>query len=258
MDISLILAACLISLVGLPHGALDPVIAHRAGLIRSPWTAIQFTTLYLFIVGLVVAFWLFTPIIALILFLMISAVHFGRDWQRKIRWGGLGYGLLILGLPGLFHPHAVAEIFRFLLFDEVPLVPLRVLQLMGIAGLLLIISDFRQLTSLRMAEGVLLIATAWMIEPLWYFVVYFCGFHSPRHLIPEFLKLEPSHRITAFVVVLATTIATLALAAVVGSHVELRYENLNVLLFQLVFIGLAALTVPHMCLLEWVDYRESR
>jgi len=257
MDMSLILAACLISLVGLPHGALDPVIAHRAGLIRSPLSAMQFVFSYLMVVALVVGFWLLTPTLALLVFLAISAVHFGRDWQRKLQFGGLGYGLLILGLPGLFHADEVVQIFAFLLFGEDPLLALRALQLMAVLGTLLVVWDIRGLSLLRRIELTLLASIAWMIEPLWYFVIYFCGFHSPRHLIPEFLRLEPAHRVTAFAVVLATTILTLALAAVVGSHVEVRYDNLNMLVFQLLFIGLAALTVPHMCLLEWVDHHES-
>ena len=35
MDLSLVIASCLISLVGLPHGALDPMVATRYGLIRD-------------------------------------------------------------------------------------------------------------------------------------------------------------------------------------------------------------------------------
>jgi Brp/Blh family beta-carotene 15,15'-monooxygenase len=257
MDLSLILAACFISLVGLPHGALDPVIAHRVGLIRSPISAVSFTLSYLCIVALVVGLWLLVPTLALIGFLLISALHFGRDWHTKVRWGGLPYGLFLLGLPAFFHADAVSQIFGFLLFGEDPETALFALHVMGVGGLGALLMDLNRLTALRMAEAALLAVIAWSVEPLWYFVLYFCGLHSPRHLIPEFLRLDAGHRVTAVTVVLATTIATLALAAVVGSYVEVRYDNLNMLLFQLVFIGLAALTVPHMCLLEWVGYRES-
>jgi Brp/Blh family beta-carotene 15,15'-monooxygenase len=257
MDLSLILAACLISLVGLPHGALDPVIAHRAGLIKSPVSALSFVVSYLLIVALVVGLWLIIPTLALIGFLFISALHFGRDWQTKVALGGLPYGLFILGLPGLFYPTEVTEIFGFLVFGDDPQLALYALQAMGVLGSGLMLFEMRGLSALRIGEAILLASVAWTVEPLWYFVIYFCGFHSPRHLIPEFLRLEPSHRVTAFTVVLATTIATLAIAAVVGSHVEVRYDDLNILMFQLLFIGLAALTVPHMCLLEWVDHRES-
>jgi beta-carotene 15,15''-monooxygenase, Brp/Blh family len=142
MDLSLILAACLISLVGLPHGALDPVIAHRAGLIKSPASALSFVISYLFIVALVVAIWLVIPTLTLIGFLLISALHFGRDWQTKVQLGGLPYGLLILGLPGLFYPENVMQIFGFLVFGEDPVIALYALQAMGIVGLGLMLTAF--------------------------------------------------------------------------------------------------------------------
>ena len=255
MDISLILAAGLIALVGLPHGAMDPVIAHRVGLIKNALSAVQFIVVYLLLVAFVVGVWLIAPTFALIGFLLISAVHFGRDWQRRVRLGGFPYGVFILGLPGLTDPNAVGQIFGFLMFGDDPAPVVRVAQAMGIAGCVLMAFEFRRLSVASLVELALLVAVAWSVEPLWYFVIYFCGLHSPRHLIPEFSKLKSSTRLNAFVVTLVTTIATLALALGVGSQIEARYQDVNILIFQLLFIGLAALTVPHMCLIEWVARR---
>ena len=58
-------------------------------------------------------------------------------------------------------------------------------------------------------------------------------------------------RFAAYVVMLALTILTLGIAAVSGSHLEKYYANIDLAIYQVIFIGLAALTVPHMCLLEW-------
>ena len=85
MDLSLVLASCLISLVGLPHGALDPMVATRYGLIRDFPSSVWFLTIYSAIVGLVIGFWLLLPSLALVLFLLISSLHFGRDWKYKFR-----------------------------------------------------------------------------------------------------------------------------------------------------------------------------
>jgi len=58
-------------------------------------------------------------------------------------------------------------------------------------------------------------------------------------------------RLIAYVVMLLLTIITLGVAAVSGAHIEKYYESVNIVMYQVIFIGLAALTVPHMCLLEW-------
>ena len=104
MDLSLILASCFISLVGLPHGALDPVVAHRCGLIHDLRSSAQFFAGYVIVVALVVLLWLQLPAASLLLFLLISCVHFGRDWKQKISFGGFAYGAFVLGLPAWTAP----------------------------------------------------------------------------------------------------------------------------------------------------------
>ena len=252
MDLSLILASCFISLVGLPHGALDPVVAYRNGLINDWRSIIQFLVLYTGIVAAVVGLWILAPVISLIVFLLISSLHFGRDWRTKISLGGFGYGAFILGLPAWTHAQQVSEIFGFLVFGASSAFPLIVLQAVGALGLLLLAFDLRRLSWIRKLELILLASIAWTLEPLWYFVVYFCAFHSPRHLIAEFRQMRPETRLTAYIVVLTITIATLAIAAVSGSHIERYADRVDIVIYQVLFIGLAALTVPHMCLLEWV------
>ena len=115
MDLSLILASCFISLVGLPHGALDPVIAHRCGLIHDLRSSVWFFAGYIIVVALVVLFWLTLPSASLLLFLLISCIHFGRDWKQKVSFGGFAYGAFVLGLPAWTAPKQVEQIFSFLI-----------------------------------------------------------------------------------------------------------------------------------------------
>ena len=256
MDMTLT-AAILIALLGLPHGALDPLIAYRIGLIKNLISTLLFLISYVLIVLLVVGVWLATPVPALICFLLISALHFGRDWKKRLQLGGLAYGFIVLGLPSLFHPESVSQIFEFLLFGGNSLIPLYTLQIIGVLGIGLIFAEFHQLSIIQIGEIILLALMACIFEPLLYFVIYFCGLHSPRHLFAEFLRLKSSEYSLALSVVLVTTITTLAIAVIVGSIVEPYYDSLNILMFQTIFIGLAGLTLPHMCLLEWVDFCES-
>ena len=137
MDLSLVLAACLISLVGLPHGALDPLVATRYGLIRDLRSTAWFLAIYTSIVGLVIGFWLLLPIVALLLFLLISAIHFGRDWKYKISFGGFGYGAFVMGLPAWAFPEQVEQIFGFLIFQDTASIPLDIIHFTGVTGGLL-------------------------------------------------------------------------------------------------------------------------
>ena len=178
MDLSVILAACLISLVGLPHGALDPVIAHRCGLFKNIAGAMSFFILYLGIAFAIIIFWILLPETALIGFLIVSAFHFGRDWRHKLSFGGFGYGAVVLGLPALLDPDSVSIIFEFLLFQDSAKFSITFLKLLGLTGITLIFYDINELSLLRISEVCLLGLIAALLSPLWYFVLYFCGFPS--------------------------------------------------------------------------------
>ena len=156
-----------------------------------------------------------------------------------------------MGLPAWTAPEQVEKIFSFLIFQNVAEIPLIFLQGLGVIAILLLIFDQSRLSRLTAGELLILTVCAISFEPLWYFIAYFCGLHSPRHLITEFRTMRKETRFAAYVVMLALTILTLGIAAVSGSHLEKYYANIDLAIYQVIFIGLAALTVPHMCLLEW-------
>jgi hypothetical protein len=72
----LIVLGVLILLLGVPHGALDTIFAHRLYGIRTPLGWIGFVALYLLLAAAVVAFWVVAPAGFLLGFLVISAAHF--------------------------------------------------------------------------------------------------------------------------------------------------------------------------------------
>ena len=94
--------------VGLPHGAFDGGIAQHLGYSRT-WRAMcRFILVYLGLAGGVVAFWIWQPGLALALFLLISAVHFGYGdataigrFARSVQIAAHG-GIAVFGLS-LFH-----------------------------------------------------------------------------------------------------------------------------------------------------------
>ena len=96
-------------LIGIPHGALD-VLTHSSRR-RSKNTA-RFMITYVSGIGLVLLGWLFVPTIALIVFLLLSAWHFGQAdfelWQ--IRKGGMAWGVLLLSFILGWHLTEVSSI----------------------------------------------------------------------------------------------------------------------------------------------------
>ena len=106
-----ILLIVLVLLIGLPHGATDFLLFRR---LRGPGLSKQqIIRFFLFYLGSVSGFlgcWLFFPLIALLLFLVISCYHFGQsNWQyaQLPRWItyilNLAWGAFALGGALLWH-----------------------------------------------------------------------------------------------------------------------------------------------------------
>jgi Brp/Blh family beta-carotene 15,15'-monooxygenase len=248
--------AAAVALAGLPHGALDPWIAHRAGVWQGTVGFAVFNLGYLAAAAAAAALWLAWPGPMLALFLAYAAWHFAADWGDTL---GAGYRLLagvgLIALPAVFHAARIAEIFAILAGDSGATVA-RALAWAGPAVILGhgIATGVALARAPRVAAELALIgALAITLPPLAYFGVYFCLLHSSRHL-RNHLPAPDSGRRRALVVAASYTLATVALAGLVaytlGSGVEV-----DTVLLRLIFIGLAALTVPHMLLTVYVERR---
>lgn len=253
MDLGPLLAAIFISLLGLPHGALDPVVAYQQNVWRRlPGLSLFLCAYILLAIGMIVLWWAI-PLLGLIVFLSFSALHFGRDYLRYSanpldHWA---YGGVIIGLPIVLDQMETVQIFDYLLFGPTPLALVWALQLAGIVSALYLVIHLRHVRIAATVELAALLATAIYLDPLWYFVVFFCGLHSPRHLMAVYRTLNSELRFVGFVVMLFLTIMTLLAAVTVAMQVEASALQLNSLVLQILFIGLAGLTVPHMLLIEW-------
>lgn len=258
LQVGLLGAAVIV--LGLPHGALDSWIAARAGLYRRPLGWIGFNLAYVLLALAVVVFWWLSPLLALSLFLLISAWHFAADWRATLPlWQRLSAGLALLGMPAVFHPEAVAGIFMTLSGGEAAALAegLRIIGLAALAALvpvLLLTAHRRQYAAL--IELALLPVLAAAAPPLLYFTLYFCLLHSPRHLRAT-LELAPRRERRSLIRSLIAqaslyTLASLVLAALAAA-IFLPAGSLSEQALRLVFIGLAALTVPHMLLMLWTE-----
>jgi len=103
------------------------------------------------------------------------------------------------------------------------------------------------------AELAVLATAAVVLPPLVFFILYFCGLHSPRHLLHAAQNLN---RKSAIITAAGVTLLTVVLGGLVVMQAPVG--RLDERLLQLTFIGLAVLTVPHMILIEhWAARRVS-
>jgi Brp/Blh family beta-carotene 15,15'-monooxygenase len=254
MDISLLVALVLLVLTGLPHGAFDPVLAYRHQVYKSRWGALGFYATYLGITLLGLATWIYQPVFSLLCFLAYSMVHFGRDWQHELPFKGLAYGCIILGSPALFHSQQVHEIFQVISFGTSPHWLVHILQASVGLGMALMLPTKSQLSTQLWLEQIGLFCSAIIFEPLWYFLIYFCFLHSPKHLLEEWKHLSHLQKKVAVKVMTTITMITCLLVLVLSQQLSSVETTISELSYQAIFIGLATLTIPHMLLMAWIQH----
>ena len=244
-----------VALIGLPHGALDPLLAQRAGLLKDWRALVLFHAAYLGAAGLVLAFWLAAPVLALVIFLIYSAHHFAGDWLDKPLAQRLAVGASILSLPAMFHVGPVDDIYVLLSGEGARVVAQAQLWLAPLWLLIISAAIIGFLWQKRVWDGlelVVLLVGALFLPPLMFFLIYFCALHSPRHFLA--IWRASADRRQAARIAVGYTIASLiiAMAAILafGGAAEIVTS-----LQRVVFIGLAALTVPHMILATFLEGR---
>jgi Brp/Blh family beta-carotene 15,15'-monooxygenase len=248
-----------IFLLGLPHGALDPWIAKRLGLYDSTKQKFLFNIGYLALTVLVVLFWLWLPALSLFVFLTISAWHFSGDWDTSInRPIGLCAGMLLLLMPIGFHTETVSTIFLALsgtngaaLATTLSLPPWFLAAAMILIAATAAVKRQWQ-TSL---DFLALIGLAYFTPPLIYFTLYFCLLHSPRHLLGLLITAPVDTHPQLLRMMVIYTLSSLVLIG--GLWWLWSALPSSTLILKLIFISLAAVTVPHMLLIFAVQSNKN-
>ncbi len=247
-----------VALLGIPHGAVDPLLARVFGVTNTPTQTAMFYAAYVAIAGFVVGLWMLAPASSLGAFLVLSIWHFRGDWLQELSlFESSAVAATVVCAPALFHPYVIAEIFSMLAFGANVELLVAASRLVGAGATVvligIVVARIRR-QRLAMLELISLPLLAWLLPPLLFFVVYFCGLHSPRHIIESARVLSwrsPMVRLTALSISVVTVFAAVAIYA------SLPAVDATPRLLAIVFIGLAALTVPHMLLLEFVAGRRE-
>ncbi|MBB4659557.1 Brp/Blh family beta-carotene 15,15'-dioxygenase [Parvularcula dongshanensis] len=246
---TVLILTALVLVLGLPHGALDLWLARRAGLWSGSGGFVRFHAAYLALAASVVSAFLLVPTAALIGFLGLSVWHFSDDWRELAPAIRVPLASSIVLVPCLSHPSEAGAIFAAVTGSAViPAVmpPLTVTVGAAFLALVLLVAARRNPASAIEAATVVLLGV--VLPPLVFFAAYFVLLHGPRHMLRHRSLL--GGRASRFGVLFYTAAALLivlglGLALGRAAPVSLADETLRTL-----FVGLAALSVPHAFLIE--------
>ncbi len=247
--------------MGVPHGALDGAISVTLGFTKNFHLQVRFIIIYLLVAILVVVMWYYLPVISLILFLIASIFHFGCgdiNWKNDNLYYICGYahgGLVVLGII-FFNKGEVDHLFSILSGNQLYLLWqfLYVALLGWLSSLVFILFNYKKIIFSKnyiklLALMVLVIS---LVPPLPAFAIYFCSIHSTHHIkriIPTLLIFMEKKKIM-YLMIIFSVLSWLGGGA--AYYILLNLNSYTETIIKVTFIGLAALTFPHMILVDGV------
>jgi Brp/Blh family beta-carotene 15,15'-monooxygenase len=271
--------------LGLPHGAVDHLALPRANGRRADASAfVRIGALYALLGGAYAVLWFVSPVLAAGLFVVLTWAHWGQgdlyplvallgaDHLRSRRRralavavrGGVPMVVPLLAYPGWYRRvvAAMAGTFGAASVPTWPFAPATRLALgVGFGGLTLLalVSGYRQGGPSRgwlldAGETALLWAYFWAVPPLLAIGLYFCCWHSLRH-VGRLAALDPvgsealaagrPGRALRRVGRDAAPLTAVALALLAGGYVALTPGAAPLAALGLYLAFVAVLTLPH-------------
>ena len=268
-----ILCFLLVLIVGVSHGSLDHLKGKKMLKLFNIKSTYIFYITYILISAVVVVTWILLPSITLIVFLIIASYHFGKEdthflINNRSYFTQLLYffkGFLIILAPLTFHFQETIAIFKLLLIDnEVFYSSLDFIEKNNIiqkgivfsflSSVILLLKNFEKKKFLIFFDYFSILTLNLYLTPLIAFTIYFCFLHSIRHSISLAIELDPNSIVNGFGLfvkkALPLTILT-AFFSFIALYLLSYSNNLDSAILQIIFIGLASLTFPHI-LLEYL------
>jgi Brp/Blh family beta-carotene 15,15'-monooxygenase len=245
------LAAVAIVLAGIPHGTLDVEIAAAHFGQKGITGKIRIIGGYLFCAAFMVFLWILLPELALISFLIISIVHFSRDWRGGVDpFLAMMVGWALVALPALASPDDVAMIFAALTGSNNGAV---IAALLGAASVPAALGSlvfaywaFRHDDKQSALEVLACIVAALFLPPLVAFAIFFCGLHSPRHMADALRETGDLSPLKKTAIICAVFALSLGLGVVMFLYQGDVPADMGII--RTAFILISTLTVPHFIL----------
>lgn len=244
--------AVLILSLGVPHGAFDISLARDRGLYTGKTGLALFLASYISYAAVMIIGFVLAPRFALPAFIAISAWHFGGDWRGKLNWASRAVvGGAIITSPTVFFQNEVIQIFDWIAPTAVAqstagFMRLVCFPLLFASAIIVFNLSVRSLTAGGEIATILLVSL--FLPPLAFFLLYFCGFHSVRHFceVAEELRVRSADRFLWE----CFPYAPIAIAGTLAGALAFGELGFGKAALGAVFVSLAALTVPHMLLVD--------
>ena len=245
---SYIILLVLVAIFGLPHGALDTMLAKKFKIYHNTISFILFNLTYLTIGLVVFLFWNAFPILTLYLFLLISSYHFSEDWRANTTlYERLILGFGIINLPLFFHSEEVNIIYENITNNNIVIYAKIQFYFASINLLFLVFLALKKIKVINLSLQIsIIIIFSYTLEPIYFFLSYFCFFHSIKNYKESLNYLQKENQVKINIIVFLNTLITIFLGIIfyIFFLKSFNAQNFGIL----IFIGLAALTVPHMLL----------
>ena len=252
----------LVASIGISHGALDNMRGAQLLLIFDMKSMLTFYAGYSAISVLVICVWLLSSTFLLFLFLLVASYHFGKEdseflFQSKKFYLDILFflkGLVIILAPLLFHYTDTINIFNtigmntdlFIFRDYSFIILCFFISIISSIAIVLIARNLY--ASILIIDLFAIVILNYFLHPLFAFTLYFCFLHSVRHSITLMQDLDKdlSKSIKIFIrKSLPLTIVTASIFVVAFVFLMSEYD-INSSINKVIFVGLAALTFPHI------------
>jgi len=269
----IIVSFFLILTIGISHGSLDHIKGKQLLKILGYKSSFIFYFSYLLITVVTIFAWILFPKFLLFFFLIVASFHFGKEDsefvnKNKNKNFELIYflkGSLVIVSPLLFHKNETLLIFESLNFDISENILINNLMLYYLIFLSFASSVFLSLNksfdikSLLIMDFLSILILNYFLNPILAFTVYFCFLHSIRHSISLIKKINNNIK-KGFPIFLKKAFP-LTIITIFGYLFALiflnNYNELDVSIYKVIFIGLASLTFPHI-LLEYLLEKNAK